>query len=778
MTEKEEMINDIKRVSSDFESVPSRKSYETYTQDKSEFHSAYDIVKKFGNWKTALESCGFSTSAPPSKEECLKDISEINQKTEGILTVRKYKANRKESDASVGQIYRVFESWSEALNMLSIDMSKYQNNGFDKKDCLKAVKRVADVLKSEGETLSRNKYDIYSLDSEPSSSTISKKLDSWTRARDLAGFPVENDINTETSKEECVYWLNKVLDEENTSTRYYKENRPDTAPARSTVQSKFNSWKVAVSKSDYEYSRTYGCSKKYTRQDLIDALNKASEFCDGNLTVKKYKKFNENGKFPSYGTITRFFDGWNDALQKASIETISEKKNSVWSDEEIILNLKRFISLYEKHTRSNYKKYRQDYEAPSRIVIVNKFGNWTTAISEVGGEPSSRGRESGKGKQSEGKSRKYQREDIIEELRKFSEEYDSLTLSNYNQFRKNKSRSIPSRSTITKYFSSWSNALDELSLETETSGRKKYTNEDILEYIKKLYNSCDSRFTAKYYKENKTEEAPSINTIQKRIGWKKSKEILDIDEDYSSDYSGKYTKKEIISILRRVIKSTNSDTLSKAQYDVYRQSGDPSINVIRKHIFDSWNEAITEAQIETNRAASYQEHTEEDCIESIEYVSSMIDGKITMRKYRNNKKTKHPSVNFISKYFGWSRCLDKSNIDYQKTEEENDRKYGPNWNRKRLERLRKDDFKCQICGITQEEAYEKHSRGLQVHHIIKITKFVDPEVGNHLSNLVTLCLQHHGEIEVKPTKEQLKILKRGDILVSPSEKKENVNLYL
>lgn len=61
----------------------------------------------------------------------------------------------------------------------------------------------------------------------------------------------------------------------------------------------------------------------------------------------------------------------------------------------------------------------------------------------------------------------------------------------------------------------------------------------------------------------------------------------------------------------------------------------------------------------------------------------------------------------------------------------------------RRKTLERDNHKCRVCGSGEE---------LHVHHLTPILTFDEPELANKLTNLVTLCPEHHfqaerGEIE-------------------------------
>lgn len=75
--------------------------------------------------------------------------------------------------------------------------------------------------------------------------------------------------------------------------------------------------------------------------------------------------------------------------------------------------------------------------------------------------------------------------------------------------------------------------------------------------------------------------------------------------------------------------------------------------------------------------------------------------------------------------------------------------YGENWHEQRRKTLRRDGFKCQRCGTTNEEHKEEHEIGLDVHHIVPLREFDTRENANQLDNLVTLCRRCHNRLETK-----------------------------
>lgn len=74
---------------------------------------------------------------------------------------------------------------------------------------------------------------------------------------------------------------------------------------------------------------------------------------------------------------------------------------------------------------------------------------------------------------------------------------------------------------------------------------------------------------------------------------------------------------------------------------------------------------------------------------------------------------------------------------------EGERKYAGNWWQARRNPLRRDGYKCQHCGKTSAEI----GRNPDVHHIIPLREWEDPQEAHQLDNLVSLCRVCHRNAE-------------------------------
>lgn len=69
--------------------------------------------------------------------------------------------------------------------------------------------------------------------------------------------------------------------------------------------------------------------------------------------------------------------------------------------------------------------------------------------------------------------------------------------------------------------------------------------------------------------------------------------------------------------------------------------------------------------------------------------------------------------------------------------------YGRGWWSVRKRAFNDDSGECQMCGVSDEEHYEEHGFGVDVHHRHAVRSFEEKEEAHQLPELITLCREHH-----------------------------------
>lgn len=77
------------------------------------------------------------------------------------------------------------------------------------------------------------------------------------------------------------------------------------------------------------------------------------------------------------------------------------------------------------------------------------------------------------------------------------------------------------------------------------------------------------------------------------------------------------------------------------------------------------------------------------------------------------------------------------------------------WSQLRSQCLEEHDYRCQGCGVHQDQNREDHGVGLAVHHVQPRTSFDDPADADTVDNLVPLCRDCHNEWEGVPVRPEL-----------------------
>lgn len=556
------------------------------------------------------------------------------------------------------------------------------------------------------------------------------------------------------TKQECIDALQDVLSDDDTTKKYYKKNKPDSYPSTTVISRRLGKWSDALELLGFQSN-----NKTYTKEIIVQKLEDASRALD-KFNSSTYQKFcKDNSEYPSYQTVIKYFDGWSGAMS----ELDEESSSSEWTKQDVKNKLQEFYTDTSETTVSSYRDWSKERDTPSVTTIRNRFnGNWVQAVNKAGLPTSSK----------QASHSVWSKLDIINALQKFgnNDEFKN-TYGGYKKFAGN--HDVPSGRTIKTRFESWNEARDEAGIDSPTrDSTRTFSNEDILNILRLASEEQDYLSLERYKQMNKPNDWPCSQTIVNRFnGWKNALEQLGISTPYDSNYQ----ENECIAAIQEISKKTDKSTISQVEYNSLKEEEHPSLQTIEESVFNSWNEAIEKAGINPNRAIRYETHSESDCIRAVKYVYQKLDPPPSMKEYRQKKKNNHPSRNYLKNHIGsWDEVLDKADIvssllqDDSKTSE-----YGSNWARKRFERVRKDDFECSICGLNSEESYNRYNMALHVHHIIKIQNFKTPEIGNHLSNLVTLCVKHHSKLENQKLSTQLRKLNREHIVV---EKHQNSDI--
>jgi hypothetical protein len=303
----------------------------------------------------------------------LNVLRELSKQANGKLTIDKYKSLKTETDPSVYQIKKEFDTWNKAKQQAGLSVSKYKVE-CTKQDCLEAIKRVATKL---NKSPSKKEYNQYRLESEPSIKPIYNRFDCWKKAKKQAGLSLSKYAESKYTRKECLKSIKRVatkLDKSPTQ-REYKEHKLDSEPAMGTIISKFKTWNKAKQQSGVHVS---SISKYYTKQECLKALERVATELDKSPTQREYNQYRLESE-PCVDTLYRKFNDWNKAKRRCGLKQYHDNNGinypygSNWDRQrKKVLERDKYCQSCEMTIREHQKEYGQTLDV-HHLYKLRKF---------------------------------------------------------------------------------------------------------------------------------------------------------------------------------------------------------------------------------------------------------------------------------------------------------------------------------------------------------------------------------------------------------------------
>jgi hypothetical protein len=165
--------------------------------------------------------------------------------------------------------------------------------------------------------------------------------------------------------------------------------------------------------------------------------------------------------------------------------------------------------------------------------------------------------------------------------------------------------------------------------------------------------------------------------------------------------------------------------------------------------FGSWTAAWEAAGLEY-RTENPARASREELIEAIHSLAEElghVPSRAEMIEYGAFSRTP-----FEYTFGSWSAALEAAGFRPYRIEDADSEYlyYGSDWPAQREQALKRDDWQCQQCGMTNAEHLQEYGSGLHVHHIRKFVTFDDAGKANRLKNLLTVCRPCHAKVEREP----------------------------
>lgn len=432
------------------------------------------------------------------------------------------------------------------------------------------------------------------------------------------------------SRKECIKAIHFVSEKigESPSTNQYREHKLEKQPSVSYITREFNGWNNAKEKAGEELN-----SKRYTKQECINALKYVVDKLDKSPTIKEYKKHKKDEN-PTLRPIRNHFGSLNRLKQKLDLDY--HKKNY---DKQDCIDALTYVKekINKSPTVEEYRENKKD-EHPCESLISEKFSSFNDAKKNAGLDIN---KNTKKG---------YSKKECISALKNIRDKINESP--SVSQYEKNRSKEQPPRNYISRKFGGWNQAKREAELEIYDS--HSYTEEDCLIAIDFVSEKLGKSPTKKEYRENKKDEHPSPSVIENNFGsWDSAKKKLGLKTRSS------YTREECVNSLEEVAEKLNRSP-TREEYDIHRYESQPSSGTITKE-FGLWNNARSELGLNTD---NHNKCFRENMVKAILYVSSQIGGIPSVNQYDRNKRKSDPHSSTIREQLGsWNKAKVEAGFD-------------------------------------------------------------------------------------------------------------------
>ncbi len=592
-----ELLDDLKRVAKEF--GKDKISFNMY--EKFGVYYGRKISKRFGSWNNAKEKAGFQLNpyATLTKEELLEDLKIVSEKVGNkYLSLGNYNKLGKYSSFLIRKYFGSFDIAKELLGL------KRNTRNASNDELITDIRRVSEAL---GKSFFIAKE--YQQLGKFGHQTISRRFSGWYEALRKAGLSIPK-IAT---KEDFLDDLRKVAN--GRSFMSFKDYRKSGKFSQSKFFNAFGKWNNAKEMAGLSIPKIIN----YSKEEIIENLKQVAN-------GRQYLQLNEyllNGKYTK-NDIIRTFGSWANAKRLAGLMIIVKQKIT---KQECINDLKKVAEKLEKDHITTFEY--QEFGKYNCHTLIKRFGTWNNTLEKAGLRIK--------------KGVRYNKEDLIDDLKKVAKDKTNITVNEYC-----KNGAFKYRLFLLE-FGSWSKAKKKAGLERVET--KDYILDELIIDVRKVAKSLNSEsLTIKeYYKFGKF----NYSVAYHRFGrW-----------DSIKEKAGLKTKEQLRlmkkAILEDLIKVANGR--SKLSYIEYKISGIYNIDSINK-AFGSWPKAKEMAGI-TNGKYKGVKYTE--LLLDLKNVAKKLGKKnVIIKDYRAHGKF-HLNL-FLGAFGTWKKSLMKAGLQPSK----------------------------------------------------------------------------------------------------------------
>jgi len=305
-------------------------------------------------------------------------------------------------------------------------------------------------------------------------------------------------------------------------------------------------------------------------------------------------------------------------------------------------------------------------------------------------------------------------------------------------------------STLSGKFGSWTAAREAAGLEGGPKQKTAIGEDEIIADIQRVAEKVGSVPSRREYR--KRGEYAGITAEEKFGSWTAARQAAGLDGGPTKNTF--VSQSDLIEDLQQVAEELG-ESPSQPQYN---QHGKYTHQVAYDR-FDSWNDALDAAGLATEYDAKLPK---EELLDDIRRVGEQIGDAPSQTEY--SKHGEHGVTTVKRRFKSWAEAVRKAGFEpYDPGAPSGETNgfykggyepyYGPTWHTQRRRARKRDEYRCQACGMTDHEHKDRYGWELEVHHIIPIREFDDLGAANELKNLVTLCRRHHRKYEYLPADE-------------------------
>lgn len=255
----------------------------------------------FGTWNEALEVAGYEPNQQKdiSGDELLVELDRLAEELGKPPTTYEAQELGKYSQRPY---YRVFGSWTEALEAAGLEPNKERNIGDD--DLLDEIRRLADELGESPISNDMIEFGKYSLH------PYKRAFGSWTDALEEAGFEKNSGVRGKKLDDDDLLEDIRRLSDELGRTPRVDDIQKHGNYSRNVYYDRFGSWNDAVEAAGFEPNEH---PDKIPREDLLDDIRRIGDELDKKPSRADMRR---HGKH-SVTTYSRRFDSWTEAKERA-----------------------------------------------------------------------------------------------------------------------------------------------------------------------------------------------------------------------------------------------------------------------------------------------------------------------------------------------------------------------------------------------------------------------------------------------------------------------------